>query len=152
MNDIVLSPMSGKIIDLEEVDDEIFSCKLMGDGLAIEPSEGVLCSPVNGKVTWISKTKHSIKIESDLGREILIHIGIDTVSLEGLGFNALVNAGDVVKSGEKLILFDLNCLEENNILKTTPIIFTDLKEDEFIFFKNGREVNIGDKLLEIHKK
>lgn len=144
--------MSGEVISLDEVEDEIFSCKLMGDGIAIEPSEGVLSSPVNGKVTWISKSKHSIKIESDLGRELLIHIGIDTVSLKGLGFKVLVEEGHVVKAREKLILFDLNCLEINNILKTTPIIFTDLKDDEFIYFKKGKKVNVGDKLLEIHRK
>lgn len=144
--------MSGNIVDLEDVDDEIFSCKLMGDGIAIEPTEGILCSPVDGKIKWISKTNHSIKIQSNSGRNILIHIGIDTVSLEGIGFNSLVSVGDMVKSREKLILFDLNYLKENNILKTTPIIFTDLKEDEFIFFKNGKKVKIGDKLLEIHKR
>lgn len=144
--------MSGKIIELEEVDDEIFSCKLMGDGIAIEPSKGILCSPVNGKVTWISKTRHSIKIESEFGREILIHIGIDTVSLKGMGFKSLVKEGDMVKCEDKLIFFDLNCLEINNILKTTPIIFTDLKDNEFIYFKNGKKIDIGDKLLEIHKR
>src|SRR5699024_10059327 len=93
------APMTGKRIALEDVPDKVFSEKMMGDGFAIEPQDGRLVSPVDGKILNIFPTKHAIGIVDDLGHEILIHIGLDTVQLKGQGFTVKVAEGDLIEKG-----------------------------------------------------
>lgn len=120
----VASPMKGKVIPLNQVEDAAFSSEVMGKGIAIEPTEGKVVSPVNGVVTTLFKTKHAIGITSDNGVEILIHVGMDTVKLEGEHFTAHINQGDTVKTGDLLVEFDIAKIKAAGCEVTTPIIIT----------------------------
>ncbi|TWE05189.1 PTS system beta-glucoside-specific IIA component (Glc family) /PTS system beta-glucoside-specific IIB component (Glc family) /PTS system beta-glucoside-specific IIC component (Glc family) [Neobacillus bataviensis] len=120
----VASPLKGKVIPLNQVEDAAFSSEVMGKGVAIEPSEGKVVSPVNGVVTTLFKTKHAVGITSDNGVEILIHVGMDTVKLEGEHFTAYINQGDTVKAGDLLVEFDIAKIKAAGCEVTTPIIIT----------------------------
>ena len=133
----ILSLTNGEILELSKVPDEVFSSKLMGDGFAIKSNDGVICSPVDGSVEVIFPTKHAVIIKSKTGREILIHMGIETVKLEGKGFDLFVNVGDKVHAGDKLAKMDLEYIEANATSSITPVIFTNLEENEKIKVKNG---------------
>lgn len=137
-------PISGRILDLKDVPDKVFSAKLMGEGFAIEPIKGEVVSPVNGKVLTLFPTKHAIGIVSDDGIEILIHFGIDTVNLKGEGFKSFVNQGDIVKAGDKLLEVDLETIKPKVPSTITPIIFTNLQDENKLEFQEGKIVNIGD--------
>lgn len=120
----LFSPIEGRVIRLEEVADDVFSAKLVGDGFAIDPSDGKVYAPIDGKILQIFPTKHAIGIVSDEGIEILIHFGIDTVELKGEGFTSHVTAGDVVKRGDLLLEVDLESVTSKGKSIVTPIIFT----------------------------
>lgn len=107
----------------------------MGDGFAIEPTEGTVVSPVNGEIVNVFPTKHAIGIQSEGGKEILIHFGIDTVKLNGEGFETLVAQGDKVKQGQPLLKVDLAFVKDNAPSIITPIIFTNLQQGQQIELK-----------------
>ena len=125
---VVCSPMNGKCVELKDVNDPMFSSGMMGDGVAIIPSEGQVVAPVDGEVSAIFDTKHAIGIKSVDGSEILIHIGLDTVNLQGKYFDAKVKQGDVIKKGDLLIEFDINAIKEAGYDVVTPIIITNSSE------------------------
>ena len=133
----ILSLTNGEILELDKVPDEVFSSKLIGDGFAIKSNDGIIYSPVDGSVEVIFPTKHAIVIKSKTGREILIHMGIETVKLEGKGFDLFVDVGDKVHAGDKLAQMDLEYIEKNAISSITPVIFTNLEGNEKIKIKNG---------------
>ncbi|MCG5105173.1 glucose-specific PTS transporter subunit IIBC [Oceanobacillus alkalisoli] len=143
-DDSFVSPMTGEIKPITDVPDPVFAGKMMGDGFAILPTHGTIVSPVNGKIVNLFPTKHAIGIESESGREILIHFGIDTVKLEGEGFEALVAQDDEVKVGQPLLNVDLSYVKENAPSIMTPIIFTNLKEGETVSLTKQGNVEIGD--------
>lgn len=146
-------PISGKIIRLEEVPDEIFSMKLIGDGFAIDPSENILKSPVKGMIITLSKEMHSVTIRTLEGFDILIHIGIDSLKLKGKGFKAFVQEGDIVKPGDDLIEFSLEVLRNEAKSQVIPVIFKGLSKDKFIYFKNSTGVSSEEvNKVEIHEK
>jgi len=120
----LLTPIVGKVIDLSDVPDQVFSEKMVGDGFAIIPSEGKVYAPVSGKVVQIFPTKHAIGIESEDGIEILIHFGIDTVELKGEGFEAFITAGDTIKKGDLLLNVDLDVVSKHGKSTVTPVVFT----------------------------
>jgi PTS system glucose-specific IIA component len=122
--EILFSPISGKVIKIEEVPDPAFAQKMMGEGVAIEPNEGKVTSPVNGKVIQVFPTKHAVGILSETGLEILIHIGLDTVTMNGEGFVAHVKEGDQVKVGQPLINFSLDLVKEKATSSITPMVIT----------------------------
>lgn len=124
----ILSPLDGELIELSDVKDKTFASGAMGKGVAIKPVEGMLVSPVNGHIEMIFNTKHAIGLKSDDGAEILIHIGMDTVNLQGKYFEVLKNAGDNVKVGDELIRFDIEAMESEGYDVTTPIIVTNSQE------------------------
>lgn len=138
-------PMNGRILPLEDVPDEVFSKKMMGDGFAIEPTDGEVVSPVNGRVTTLFPTKHAVGILGENGLEILIHIGIDTVHLKGRGFESLVGQGDVVKAGQPILRVNLNEVKGQAKSIITPIIFTNLSENQKISFPVGSQAKCGEK-------
>ena len=138
-------PISGRLLRLEEVPDEIFSMKLIGDGFAINPRDNLLRAPVKGMVLTLSKEKHSITIRTLEGYDILIHIGIDSLKLRGEGFISFVEEGDIVNKGDLLIEFPLDVIKEKAKSPITPIIFKGLEIDKYIFFQNGTEVSAGEK-------
>ncbi|MBM7694500.1 PTS system D-glucosamine-specific IIC component [Peribacillus deserti] len=139
-----VSPLQGELKPITEVPDQVFSEKMMGDGFAIVPTEGTVVSPVDGTIVNLFPTKHAIGIESDAGREILIHVGIDTVKLEGKGFETLVSQGDKVKKGQPLLKVDLDYIRENAASIITPIIFTNLKEGEQVTIKKQGNVALKE--------
>lgn len=101
--DVLYAPISGKVIPLEQVDDMVFSQKIMGDGIAIEPEEGRLYAPVSGTVSVVFPTGHVVGIEGTGGANVIMHVGIDTVELKGQGFDVKVKQGDTVKAGTLLM-------------------------------------------------
>ncbi|WP_096154838.1 PTS sugar transporter subunit IIA [Bacillus sp. FJAT-45066] len=120
----IFAPLSGKVVELENVPDPTFSQKMMGDGLAIEPTEGKVVSPVDGVIVQFFHTKHAIGVKSRAGAEILIHVGLETVAMNGEGFKGHVKEGDKVKVGDLLITFDLALIKEKAASTITPIVIT----------------------------
>ncbi|MEW9668144.1 PTS glucose transporter subunit IIA [Ammoniphilus sp. 3BR4] len=128
--EILFAPLSGKVLHLKEVPDPAFSEKKLGEGIAIEPTEGKVCSPVNGEVIHLFPTKHAIGIGSENGLEILIHIGLDTVFMEGKGFYECVKEGDRVKRGQPLLEFSLDLVKQNATSIISPIVITNSNQVE----------------------
>lgn len=120
----IISPLTGQVKELSQATDPVFASGVMGQGLVIEPSQGELTSPVNGTVTVLFPTKHAIGIVSDEGVELLIHIGMDTVGLDGKGFESLVVQGDHVTVGQQLIRFDMDVIKAAGLVTETPVIIT----------------------------
>ncbi|HHD6284073.1 TPA: glucose-specific PTS transporter subunit IIBC [Staphylococcus aureus] len=149
LSHIVHAPLTGEVTPLSEVPDQVFSEKMMGDGIAIKPSQGEVRAPFNGKIQMIFPTKHAIGLVSDSGLELLIHIGLDTVKLNGEGFTLHVEEGQEVKQGDLLINFDLNYIRNHAKSDITPIIVTQGNITN-LDFKQGEHGNIsfGDQLFE----
>lgn len=150
--DIIVSPTNGELLDLTYIPDEVFSQKMMGDGFAIKSSDGVILSPVNGTVEMIFDTKHAIGLKSKSGKEILIHLGIDTVNLKGEGFEVFVEAGQKVSIGDKLIKMDVDFIKENAKSELSPVIFTNLEDNEHISFISGNVSQLEKDRIYIGKK
>ena len=150
MNKITISsPLNGEIVPLTEVKDETFASEMMGKGIAINPKEGKVVSPINGTVQMIFKTKHAIGLKSEDGAEILIHIGMDTVQLDGKHFTAHVKDGDKVKVGDTLVEFDMNAIKNEGYELITPVIITNTMEYLEIVPKDIKSVNTGETLITI---
>lgn len=143
----IYSPLKGNIVPLSQVNDPVFSSEMMGKGIAIEPEEGKLYSPVNGKIASIFDTKHAIGIISDNGAEILIHVGIDTVQLGGKHFKSFVKVDDVIKIGELLLEFDCEEIKKEGYDIITPIIVTNTdKYTDILPIEEGK-VTVGEEIL-----
>jgi len=145
----VISPLTGVTKALSEVDDQVFSSEAMGKGIAIEPTVGRVVSPVNGEISILFPTGHAIGIISEEGAEILIHIGINTVQLEGKYFFPQVKQGDKVKQGELLVQFDLEKIKEEGYQVTTPVIITNTKSYNDIIETNKETVQVKENLLSL---
>lgn len=122
-------PLKGETVSLGDVPDQVFSERMMGEGFAINPTEGKVVAPADGEIVSIFPTKHAIGFMSAGGTEILIHVGIDTVKLNGEGFEAHVTSGQAVKQGELLLTFDLDYIKQHAASAVTPVIFTNISED-----------------------
>lgn len=120
----IVAPLTGNVRSLENVPDPVFAQKMMGDGFAIEPTDGVVVSPIHGEVVQVFPTKHAVGLRSEGGLEILIHVGIDTVHMQGEGFEAYVKAGDRVKAGDLLLSFDLALVQQKAKSSLTPVVIT----------------------------
>ena len=144
--------LSGKVIPLEEVPDDVFSKRIIGDGLAIEPTDHTVVAPAAGTVSVVMQdSKHACGITLDNGMEILIHIGINTVSLEGQGFEAFVAQGDRVECGDKLICADLNLIREKGLSPQTMMILPEGNGLDVTVF-SSEQAEIGDKAMEVRRK
>jgi len=144
----IVSPLAGQVKELSQATDPVFSSGVMGQGLVIEPSEGELVSPVNGTVTVLFPTKHAVGIVSDEGVEMLMHIGMDTVGLDGKGFEAHIEQGDHVAIGQKLISFDMDVIKAAGLVTETPVIITN--QDAFVADMSGEypsHIKRGDQLM-----
>ncbi len=126
----MLVPLEGKVVQLEVVPDPVFAEKMMGDGFAIDPAGDMILSPVDGEIIAIFPTKHAISLKSKQGREILIHVGLETVQLNGEGFTPLVIDGQKVKKGQELLKVDFEAIKSRVPSILTPVIFTNLQENE----------------------
>ena len=143
------APMTGKIIPIGEVEDEAFSTRALGDGIAIEPSEGKLYAPCAGEVSMLFQTKHAINIVSEGGAEILLHIGIDTVKLYGKYFEAHVKDGDKFRKGDLLISFDMEGIRREGYKLSTPMIVCNTTDYESVKAVAKGNVKHGDRVLEL---
>lgn len=144
----IASPLSGQVKELSQAADPVFAQGVMGQGVLIEPSQGDLLAPVDGVVSVLFPTKHAVGIVSDQGVEMLMHIGMDTVNLEGKGFTAHVSQGDRVKVGDKLISFDIDVIKDAGYVTETPVIITN--QDQYQADALGslpRQIAVGDALM-----
>ena len=143
---VIKSPISGKVIELEKVDDPVFSSGAMGKGIAIEPMDNKVYAPFNGTIEFIAETKHAIGLLSEDGVEVLIHVGMDTVKMQGRGFNVKTSVNSKIKAGDLLLEFDRNAIEKEGYSLITPVVITnaDNYEDKALCIneevKNGREI------------
>ncbi len=125
--EILLAPLTGTVVTLEQVPDPTFAEKMLGDGMAIKPTGDTVVAPCSGMLTLVSDTKHAFALTSDEGLEILIHIGLETVKLAGLGFEQLVECGTRVVAGTPIMKVDLGVLEDNNCNAITPMVITNME-------------------------
>jgi sugar PTS system EIIA component len=151
-DEVVVAPLTGKVVPLSEVPDPVFAEKMMGDGVAIVPTEGVLVSPVAGKVVQVFPTKHAIGIFSNYGTEILMHIGLETVNMKGEGFEVFVKEGDTVEAGQKLVTFDIELIKEKASSIITPIIITNGQDVDILAKNENQDVQAGSQTVMTIKK
>src|SRR5688500_11092522 len=130
------SPLSGWAMPLEEVPDAVFAQRMLGDGLAIDPTSGILHAPCAGELISVAPTGHAVTLRADIGAELLMHVGIDTVALKGEGFEAQVEAGRRVEAGAPLIRFDLDVVARRAPSLVTPVLVT-----------NGERLEIVSRLI-----
>ncbi|WP_427170505.1 PTS glucose transporter subunit IIA [Fusobacterium nucleatum] len=145
----IYSPINGKVIELEEVPDEAFAQKMVGDGCAIEPDKGTICSPIEGQLMNIFPTNHAIIFETIDGLEMIVHFGIDTVKLEGKGFNKLREPGPI-KVGEEIVKYNLDDIVGNVPSTRSPIIINNMEKVEKIeILSLGKFVKIGEPIMKV---
>ncbi|QYN55402.1 PTS transporter subunit EIIC [Lactobacillus panisapium] len=145
----LVAPLNGTIVALKDVKDEVFSSGSMGQGVAIEPKEGKVCAPFDCEVAMTFPTGHAIGLRSAKGAEVMIHIGMDTVELDGEGFKILVEKDQSVKAGDPLIEFDLAAIKKAGYEVTTPVIVTNTNNYHEVNVVASGEVSIGDQLLDL---
>ena len=145
----VVSPLRGKTVPLSEVNDAVFSQKVLGDGVAVQPTEGKVCAPVDGVISSLFDTCHAMGLESDDGLELLIHVGIDTVNLQGRHFKAHAKTGDRVKKGDVLITFDLEAIKNEGYDTITPVLVSNSDDFSAVEAVTGRDVKPGDVILTV---
>lgn len=145
----IKSPADGQVVALESVDDEVFSKKLVGDGVALIPMSDIFTAPIEGTVTKIFSTNHAFTIKSPKDLEVIVHIGLDTVALEGKGFERLVKEGDEVKAGDPVIRIDLPYVREHAKDIITPIIISDQSDVKSIE-KKLNIVKSQDMIMEVN--
>lgn len=150
--DKVYSPLKGNAIALTEVKDETFAAGVLGQGFAVVPEAGKVVAPFNGKVTTLFETKHAVGVTSDSGIEVLIHVGLNTVALEGKYFTALVKEGDAVHRGQTLLTFDQRAIAEAGYDITTPVIVTNADDYAAVDVLRQGKVNFGEEVLRAEEK
>lgn len=147
--EVLLAPMSGTAIKMTEVPDPVFASEAMGTGAAVRPTEGRLCAPAAGTVTVLAETGHALGMTTDAGCEVLMHIGIDTVTLEGKPFTAHVKVGDHVEAGQLLMDVDLDAIRAAGLDPVTPVIVTNTDAYAEVTPHAGAEVHAGDALVDL---
>jgi len=143
------APFAGDVTDLKQVPDEAFAQKMVGDGFAITPEENVVKSPCAGEIVQIFSTGHAVGIKTKKGLEVLVHIGIDTIKLDGEGFEKLVKNGDQVEVGTPLIEIDLEYIKNNAPSILTPVIITNMEKVKSMDLVKTGKVKAGTKVLKI---
>lgn len=145
--ELIASPMIGEVVALDNVPDEVFASGAMGKGLAINPSDVTVVAPSNGEITLVFPTGHAVGMRTENGAEILIHVGMDTVSLAGKGFKSFVEVGQKVTAGDKLLEFDLATIRDAGLPVITPVIVTNSADYDDVLLTQEVRVNIGDYLM-----
>ena len=146
---VISSPVTGMAADLGTAPDEAFAQKMMGDGAVVTPEEAFVCAPEDGEVAFVFDTKHAIGYMTDSGISLLIHVGIDTVKLNGEGFEVLVENGQKVKKGQPMLKLDLDYLKANAPSLATPVLCTELEDDQRIRLLKEGPVKAGEPLFEV---
>ena len=148
----IYSPINGKVIELKEVPDEAFAQKMVGDGCAIEPDKGVICSPIDGQLMNIFPTNHAIIFETVDGLEMIVHFGIDTVKLDGKGFQKLREPG-AIKVGDEIVKYNLDDIKDGVPSTRSPIIINNMEKVEKIeVLSLGKLVKIGEPIMKVTLK
>lgn len=146
---VIYAPVAGKVIPLKEIADGVFSEKVLGPGCGIVPVEELVCAPFSGTIIQVADTKHAIGIRSKDGMEWLIHVGIDTVEMNGDGFTTYVKINDVVNKGQKLMEFSLEKIQQAGYVPTTAIILCNANEIGEPSDVKTEMVQVGDVLMEV---
>lgn len=149
--EVIGAPLEGKAVAISEVSDPTFGQEILGKGMAIIPSVGKLVAPVDGTVEMVFDTKHAISMSTDSGIEILIHVGLDTVSLKGEPFTAYVEAGQKVKAGDLMLEFDIEAIKAAGLETITPVIICNTHDYKEITAHVGKTVNTLDEVLTLVK-
>ena len=148
----IYSPINGKVIELKEVPDEAFAQKMVGDGCAIEPDKGSICSPIEGQLMNIFPTNHAIIFETIDGLEMIVHFGIDTVKLDGKGFQKLREPGPI-RVGDEIVKYNLDEIKDNVPSTRSPIIINNMEKVEKIeVLSLGKIVKIGEPIMKVTLK
>ncbi|MBD3791203.1 MAG: PTS glucose transporter subunit IIA [Campylobacterales bacterium] len=145
----IFAPVDGQVVALEEVEDEVFSQGMAGDGVAIRPVSGLFTAPISGKVSKIFETNHAYSIKSDKDLEVMVHIGLETVALKGRGFERLVQEGERVEAGDPVIKADLAYLVEHAKDTITPVLVME-ESDVKTIEKKFKIVKSGDLIMEVN--
>lgn len=146
------SPVIGEVVRIETIEDKVFSSKMMGEGVAFIISEELICAPCDGVITLIPSTLHAFGITTKTGCEILVHVGLDTVNLQGQGFKKLVEQGQTVKRGTPILKVDLKFMEENQINLTTPMVITNSSDYKISLDYSKGKVTRDRKIISYIKK
>ncbi|MFN2490157.1 MAG: PTS glucose transporter subunit IIA [Actinomycetota bacterium] len=141
----VVSPFTGRVVPLDDVEDDVFSERVMGNGVAVVPSEGRVVAPVGGTIGKLFEGGHGFAIETSEGLQVLVHIGLDTVHLKGDGFTVSAREGDEVTAGDEIVLVDLDRMRELNVDMVSPVVVI---SGDTIRVTASDEINAGDPLLE----
>lgn len=141
----ITAPVDGELIPLAEVPDQVFSQKLMGDGFAVIPDADTVSAPLSGTAESVFPTGHAVGIKTKDGIECIVHIGLDTVNLNGEGFHPLVKQGDKIKAGQPMVRFDKELLEQKGYNLTTMVVFP--SGFDHVFDLGRRTVTSGERLL-----
>ena len=150
--EVLGAPVQGKAVAISEVSDPTFGQEILGKGFAIVPSVGRVVAPIDGTVEMVFDTKHAISMSSDSGIQILIHVGLDTVSLKGEPFKAYVEAGQTVKKGDLMLEFDIEAIKAAGLETITPIIICNSDDYKEVNRFTGKMVKPGDDIMELVKE
>lgn len=144
---------TGDLVKISEVPDPVFAQKMMGDGFAIQPSEGTVVAPFDAEIVNVFPTKHAIGLKTTANVELLIHIGLETVNMQGEGFEVHVKEGDKVSAGDKLVTFDLDLVKEKAKSTIIPCVVTNMDSVESLtFLKENTKVNFLDEVASVKLK
>ena len=147
----VISPIDGKVIDLSQVDDRVFSQRLAGEGVAIESTGDTVVAPVGGKISFMFKTNHAFVITTTNGIHVLVHIGTDTLNLHGEGFKNVKKMGDTVKAGDEILKLDRDFIESKGCCLVVPVLITKPDDVEFLEMNIGNLVRAGNETIMSYK-
>ncbi|GAB2540053.1 PTS sugar transporter subunit IIA [Gracilibacillus alcaliphilus] len=149
----IVAPMTGRIMALAEVPDQVFSQKMMGEGIALEPNTNEVLSPIDGKVVDVFRTKHAISMIADNGAEVLIHMGLETVELDGKGFEIHVTNGQKIGKGDHLATFDIETVAAEGYKIITPLIILNSNDYEVAHLTSEQHAEAGQtNLFQVDKK
>lgn len=143
----VLAPFSGRVVPLEEVPDPVFSQKMLGDGLAVDPAEGIGVAPVTGKLTVFHSAGHAFAVQATDEVSVLVHVGLDTVQMKGEGFTRLAEVGDEVVAGQEIVHFDIAAIEAAGYSPISPVILPDLPAGYRVEKTTAAAVRAGQDVL-----
>ncbi len=149
---IIGSPVKGKAVPISQVNDSTFAEEILGKGVAIMPKDGKICAPASGEIGMVFDTLHAFSMTTKEGAEILVHVGLETVSLKGKGFTAHVKAGDKVERGDLILTADFEVIKGEGLDTIIPVIVCNTDEYKDVESLAGKDVNAGDDVLRISLK
>jgi sugar PTS system EIIA component len=144
---VILAPMTGRVVPIEDVPDPVFSEKMIGDGLAIEPRDGRAVAPLDGKLLVFHSGGHAFAVEAAGGIGVLVHVGLDTVGLKGQGFTRLAEVGDQVRAGQQIVSFDLDAIRRAELSPLSPIVVPQLDANATLVKTSAEHVRAGHDVL-----